>query len=271
MTERAPSITAVTGRLIELLDAHLPGRLVAFYLTGSIALGDYWEGRSDIDFIAVLAGAHDAAVLGAVHAGLAGQYPHVDCDGIYLRSGELSQPPGGVGIEGRGGRVNSHSAAERHPAAWLILADAGIALRGRAPDHRWIAADRAAAIDYSRRNLDSYWRPWLEIRRRLLSPALLRGDGVTWGCLGIARLHATIATGRVPSKSAAGEHALAAFPGHARILEESLRLRREPARASLYRSPLTRRRDAIAFMADVLASATRQPAPPADQNRSVRS
>lgn len=256
MIELAPSVAAVTGRLIELLDARLPGRLEAFYLTGSIALGDYREGRSDIDFIAVLAGEHDAAALGAIHAALARQYPQVDCDGIYVSPGELSRPPGGAGMEARGGAVDPCSAAERHAVAWLILADVGIALRGRAPDHRWIAADRAAAIDHSRHNLDAYWRPWLSARRRMHSPALLFGDAVTWGCLGVARLHATIATGRVPSKSAAGGHALVAFPGHARILEESLRLRRDPSRNSLYRSRLIRRRDSVAFMNAVLQSTT---------------
>lgn len=257
MTELMPSVAVVTDRLIDLLDARLPGQLEAFYLVGSLALGDYRAGSSDIDFVAVLAGSHDAAMLAQIHAGLAREHPGIDCDGIYLRPGELSASPGGSGIEARAGAIDPHSTAERHAVTWLTLADAGIALRGPAPDALWIAADRDAAIRHSRANLEDYWRPWLDRRRRLLSSAgltLLQSDTVTWGGLGIARLHATIATARAPSKSSAGEYALRAFPGHARIIVESLRLRREPSRPSTYHSPFTRRRDAIAFMDAVLAS-----------------
>jgi hypothetical protein len=251
----APSVVAVTGRLVELLDARLPGQLEAFYLVGSIALGDYREGRSDIDFIAVLADEPDIDVLAALHAELARTHPVPRCDGIYLRPGELSTPAGGTGLELRDGQPLQQSAGERHPVTWLILADAGIALRGRTPDHGWVMADRAAAIQHSRDNLRTYWRHWLEVRRRLLSRAgltLLTDEAVTWGALGIARLHATIATGRLPSKSGAGHYALGAFPDHSRIVGEALRLRAAPTAPLLYRSPFQRRRDLIVFMDAVL-------------------
>ena len=75
-----------------------------------------------------------------------------------------------------------------------------------------------------------------------------------WGVLGVARVHATLATSRVPSKSAAAAHALVAFPDHARIIAEALRLRADPAGPARYRSPLSRRRDLIAFMDAVIRS-----------------
>ena len=256
MTELAASVRAVTGRLIDMLDARLAGRLEALYLVGSVAQGDYREGRSDIDFVAVLGEPHDVAVLSTIHAELAWRYRGVHCDGIYLRPGELSASPCGTGISAREGRVHAASGDERHPVTWLLLADTGIALRGRGPDASWIAADRDAAIRHSRANLDLYWRNWIDSRRRLLSPAglsLLTDTAVTWGCLGIARLRATIAQGRVPSKTGAGEYALDAFPGHTRIVTEALRLRTDPAAPALYRSPLARRRDAIAFIDAALA------------------
>ena len=258
MREIARSAAAVTHQLIQSLDARLPGQLEAFYLVGSIALGDYREGQSDVDFIAILADEPDVAILQAVHADLARHHPALHCDGIYLRPGELSAPAAGSGIEVRDGRLRDQSAGERHPVTWLILADAGIALRGRAPDHHWVMAEREAAIGHSRANLQAYWRPWLEARRRLLSPVgpgLLKDGAVVWGCLGIARLYATIATGRVPSKSGAGQHALGAFPAHGKVIAEALRLRGNPGAARHYRSRLARRRDLIAFMDAVLTAA----------------
>jgi hypothetical protein len=258
MTENvlAPSVAAVTEQLMARLDERVPGRLEALYLVGSIALGDYRPGHSDIDFVAVLAGEPDLAELAAVHAALGEEFPDVHCDGIYLRPGELSAPPSGTGPEARAGGVALHSGGERHAVTWLTMAQAGVALRGPEPSSRWILSDRAAAIRHSQQNLQSYWRNWLEDRRKLLSaagPALLRPDAVTWGVLGIARVNALIATGQVLSKSGAGEYALQAFPAHARIVHEALRLRQGLPGRSSYRMPIARRRDIIAFMDSVLS------------------
>lgn len=257
MTHLAPAVGAITQRLIGLLDEALPGQLEAFYLVGSGAQGDYQDGQSDVDFVAVLAEPMDLVALTSAHANLAHAFPGLDCDGIYLRPGELSEPPAGDGIAARAGRLNPKSSEERHPVVWLLLADDGIALRGRAPDASWIAVDRAAVVTYSRANLESYWRPWLEARRRLVSTGgalLLTDDAIVWGALGVARVQATVATGRVPSKSAAAAHALVAFPEHARIIAEALRLRTDPVAPAGYRSPLSRRRDLIAFMDAVIRS-----------------
>lgn len=255
MAEIPTSVRLVTAALIDLLDSRLPGQLDAFYLTGSVAQGDYRNGFSDIDFIAVLSAPIDTAILSGIHTKLAQCYPRPDCDGIYLRSGELALPPVGDGISARSGLVRVPSADERHPVAWLMLADHGIALRGPRPGSGWIAADRDAAIAYSRQNMQSYWRPWLDQRRRLISVvgmSLLSDEAVGWGVLGVARLHATIQSGRVPSKTRAGQHALRAFPDHERIITEALRLRTNPAGSSSYATPLARRRDLVAYMDAVI-------------------
>lgn len=256
MADIPTGVRLVTAALIDLIEARLPGQLEAFYLTGSVAQGDYRGGLSDIDFVAVLRGPPDIAALSAAHAELAHRHRHPDCDGIYILPGELAEPPSGTGVSVRGGQVRI-SADERHPVAWLMLADHGIALRGRQPDSRWIAADREAAIQYSRQNLQSYWRNWLDTRRRLVSVAgmaLLSDDAITWGALGVARLHATILRGEVPSKAGAAAHAQSAFPDHDRIIAEALRLRTDPAGRPSYGTPLARRRDLIAFMDAVIGS-----------------
>lgn len=257
MADIPTGVRLVVAALIDLIDAHLPGQLDAFYLTGSVAQGDYRDGLSDIDFVAVLGAPPETATLSTIHADLAHRHRRPDCDGIYLLPGELSAAPAGAGISVRGGRVRAPSADERHPVAWLMLADHGIALRGRQPDSRWIATDRAAAIAYSRENMQIYWRNWLDTRRRLASVAgmaLLSDEAVSWGALGVARLHATIRTGTVPSKSGAAEYALSTFPDHARIIGESLRLRTDPASRSGYGTPLARRRELIAYMDVVIGS-----------------
>lgn len=255
MQDLSPLARTVTDQLIGRLDQRLPGLLEAFYVVGSIALGDYRQGHSDIDFVAVLSGPVQATKLGAIHAQLAADFPAIDCDGIYLQRNELFAPAQGRGPEARAGEVIAASTGERHAVTWLTLAEAGIALRGPEPRTGWIASSRDAAIAYSRSNLKIYWKPWLDARRALWKPAgwsLLKDDVVQWGCLGIARLHDTIATGHVASKTDAGEFAMTEFPGHVAIIREALHLRRHPDTASTYSNPLVRRRELIAFMDAVL-------------------
>ncbi|HYQ32089.1 MAG TPA: aminoglycoside adenylyltransferase domain-containing protein, partial [Lapillicoccus sp.] len=75
------------------------------------------------------------------------------------------------------------------------------------------------------------------------------------GVLGVTRVHYMLTTGRVTSKCGAGEWALTVCePEWRRLLEECLRIRNRPTKASLYRDPFTRRRQALAFM-DLLMTA----------------
>ncbi|WP_197410840.1 nucleotidyltransferase domain-containing protein [Devosia epidermidihirudinis] len=257
MAHLAAAVSTITQRLIGLLDELLPGQLEAFYLVGSVAQGDYQAGQSDIDFVAVMSPPIELAALATAHTTLHQEFPGTDCDGIYLLPGELSRPPGGQGIAVRAGKVNPNSAEERSPVVWQVLAEDGIALRGRVADDSWVAVDRAATVDYSRANLQGYWRSWLEARRHLTSAegeTLLIDEAVVWGALGVARVHATIVNARVPSKTAAAAHALVVFPEYAEIISEALRLRTDPLGASAYQSPLARRHELIGFMDAVIRS-----------------
>jgi hypothetical protein len=247
-------VDALVAELLAMLDERQPGGVIGFYLVGSLALGDYQPGRSDIDFVAVTSSACDPLVLGDVHAALARAHPGVHCDGLYLTTAELAAQPTGRGTVAREGRVLVDSPDERHSVTWLTLADHGVAVRGAEPSRDWIPVDLAAVAEYSRNNLQTYWRRWIDSRRRLLSPgglSLLSDEAVTWGVLGVSRLYAAIAEGRILSKSAAGEHALGAFRQHAQVIEEAMRIRRG-AKTSSYRSRFERRRDAVAFIDSII-------------------
>jgi hypothetical protein len=253
-TSRVPvPVEMVCRHLLALLDEQCPGQVTAFYLVGSVALGDYRHGQSDIDFVALLRGPPDIAALSAVHAALAKRHLRPHCDGIYIGDGPLDAP----GPRVREGHLDPTSRDERHPVTWLTLADSGIALRGPAADPRWAIADRHAAVRHSADNLATYWSGWRAARVWLFTPAgltLLSDEAITWGVLGVSRLHATIATGRIVSKSAGGDHAAVRFPAFARVIAEAQRIRCDPTAPPLYRSRLARRREALAFMATLIGS-----------------
>ena len=142
------------------------------------------------------------------------------------------------------------------PVTWHTLAHHGLPLRGPAPTCCAIWADPAVLASWTWGNLDSYWRPWRERSTRLFSKAGLASLGSwapAWGVLGVTRLHYTLSTGRITSKEGAGRYALEAFPERwHRVVNECLRIRRGGASPSLYRTPLTRRHEALGYIAMVI-------------------
>lgn len=78
----------------------------------------------------------------------------------------------------------------------------------------------------------------------------------SWSVLSVSRLHFTLRTGEVTSKSGAGFYALHAFPERwERIVNECLRIRRNSTLPSLYRSALERRRAALDYIEMVVDDA----------------
>lgn len=84
---------ALTSAFLELVDARLPSRIEGLYLTGSIALGDFCPGVSDVDFVAVTAEPlSDRAldVLDHTHAELRASPSRPEFEGLYLRWADLA-------------------------------------------------------------------------------------------------------------------------------------------------------------------------------------
>ncbi|GAA3102449.1 aminoglycoside adenylyltransferase domain-containing protein [Nonomuraea salmonea] len=101
--------------------------------------------------------------------------------------------------------------------------------------------------------------------------------GTVWVVTGVSRLHYTLATGEIASKTDAALHALETFPERwHRVVNEALRLRQDDSaqpsfaglvscfgehfgtpRRSLYGSPFERRRDVLEFAGHVIVAGHR--------------
>lgn len=145
----------------------------------------------------------------------------------------------------------------------------------------WTDAD--ALAKWMADNLDRYWCRLRDRASHLLSPwglATLTSYGTVWVVTGVGRIHYSLATGDITSKTGAALYALDAFaPQWRRLINESLRIRRadqarptlssavagwrefaavgRDAQRSLYPTPLARRRDVLAFTDAVIADAHR--------------
>jgi len=262
------TVGEVARRYLDLADEALPGRVEGLYLVGSVALDDYRPGQSDVDFLAVTAEPvteGDLGTVAALHETLAEGVPSPAFEGAYVTWAQLAADPGDVetALSHHDGEVTVDAAAA-NPVHWQTIAQCPVAVRG--PSDVTVWADEGALRTWVRTNLDEYWAVWVARQRKLMGRGtMLLGDwAVMWGVLGIPRLHYTLATGKVTSKTGAGEYALETFGDEwVPIVTEALRLRRgEGEQAEDYRRrPLTRRRDALGFMDHVLAdAATRFPA-----------
>ncbi len=267
-------VEARVDDLLARLDRALPGRVEGFYVVGSVCLGAFREGRSDIDFVAVLAGRLDprelrrlrAVHLGRWAAALAGdaalrrRWPLV-CNGSYLERGALARSP--LAVSALAGHVAGRFAIapargfDVNPVTWHTLARHGIAVRGPEPDELAIRTDPAELRAWTRANLDGYWRAWVARARRpgrsaerLLASRRFAASGV----LGVTRLHHTLATGEIVSKEAAGEYALETFgPEWRAVVEDALAFwRGTPPSAAYRRRPVRRTRTATEFVVHVI-------------------
>jgi hypothetical protein len=251
-----PSVSDVVEEYVTAVDVATDGLVEAVYLVGSVALGDFQPGSSDIDFVAVTSRPLDSATADALrgaHAGMsvARRRPYVD--GVYVTWDDLRGDPAKASP---GAAVHEHrwrrGGGTGNPVTWHELAWHGIAVCG--PDRRDIDVwtDPARLVRWNRDNMAAYWRPWHARARRPVSKlgiATLGSWAPAWGVLGVARQSYTIDTGRITSKFGAGLYAREVFPlrWH-RIIDECLRIRGGSAGQSAYADPVRRRRDALDFM-----------------------
>jgi hypothetical protein len=221
-------VGAATQRHLDAMDAAAPGLVRALYVTGSVTLGDYQPGRSDIDFMAFTSRpvrTADEAVLREVHASL----PTPACyDGNYVGWHELPHVPD----DGRrrphivDGVFSEDGADALTPSTWTEFTRYAVAVRGPAAGSLGITVRRERLDEWNLGNLNGYWSDLASLGAAILAgrdPAGLATAGaVVWCILGPPRLHFTLATGDITSKSGAGRYALEHFGAYEDVINAAL-------------------------------------------------
>jgi hypothetical protein len=256
-----PEVSATMSAYVRLVDDKLPERIRGLYLAGSVALDDYRPGHSDIDFVAVSDTALEPSELERlrwVHTELGRMLPDPKLDGVYLTWPALAAAPVGLSVPYcLRGRFEPRGDFAINPVTWSILHRHPLSLRG--PATPVVHHDDQMLREWCREWLQSYWGSYVRSARgygiyRLYS---LSRELAVWGVLGVARPHATIRTGEMISKTAAGAYALEVFPARwSAIVHEALAGRSGSGRSS-YRNIFARRREALAFMEYVISDALR--------------
>jgi hypothetical protein len=242
---------------LSAIDEARPGLVTGLYLIGSIAYGDFQPGVSDVDFMAVTATTPteaDRTALRSAHAAVTALGEPV-FEGQYVTAEQLRCAPAGPRLHFHGGRLQT--GGRYSPVEWVSLANDGIAVRGPEPAAIGVATDPVELAAWTRNNLNTYWRTWQQRCRKPIGRTALvalTDSGIAWAVLGIARMHYTLATGKITSKSGGGRFALEHYEDRWHpIVTEALRCRSVPLRRpSSLPGAIRRRRQCADFMAEVL-------------------
>lgn len=250
-------VEVVVNHYLNVFNAKLPDLVEAFYIVGSIALGDYHEGKSDIDFVSVInreVTPDEMKIINEVHKEISFKYPKSELEGSYItpeQFGKLDKDIGQVvHFDGKNIRHDGKS-GNAGVVTWFMLKKYGITITGKSPENYIHYIDINDLISYIQLNANTYWAEWTGRASRNFpvdGMLTLFGQKVEWGVLGISRLYYTMYEGDIVSKYEAGKYVLGRVPPNFEmILKEALRIRKGESK-SYYKSPFKRRKDTVQFM-----------------------
>jgi hypothetical protein len=234
MVDVASEVGAAIDAYLGTVDAAAPGLVDSLAVTGSVALGDYCPSTSDVDLVAVVRARPTDADLVALASVHRPSRPSVDV--LYVTRDDLARNPCGLSLPGSvGAEFRRDGAFDANPVVWRLLARHAITMRGVLPPPEDVWFDADVLRRWNLANLDSYWSEWVR-RARAEDPTELRVRheyGLQWMVLGVPRLHYTVATLDVTSKSGAGRYAREVAPTQWRVVLDAALALRDDMKAPL--------------------------------------
>ena len=247
----------VLDEYFQQLEQKFPILIESFYLYGSISLGAFKDGFSDIDFIAIIKGKlteSELKMLKEIHKSIQSKFPETILDGFYiikedfvnLNKGKVSS------IRFNDGKFHGFTAFDKNTIDAFQLQKYGILIKGEKLEENIYTVDWNILIPNMRHNLNTYWLGWMNDCRRFPSIKYISLyfsiNMIEWGVLGVSRLYYTFIEKDIISKAGAGEYALRKVPEkYHKIIKEALR-NRQGIKKSYYRSIVERRKDTLDYM-----------------------
>lgn len=243
----------------------------SIYLYGSVALEDYIEGSSDIDFLAVVREPltpTDIQVICAAHEKVEADIPNTDLMGAYILLDDLGKKPSGNSTLLTYYNKQLHTngfGADINPITWWILKKHGIKIYGSDLTFDYdIEID--SLLEYVISNLNSYWVSWIDRLEQQVSLDHLSNqemnveqldEAIEWCTLGMLRQLYTLKEHGITSKVGAGKYGIKELPvkWH-KLVHEAVAIKQlKPDR--YYESQRERLTDLVALLRFIQSEANR--------------
>jgi hypothetical protein len=256
------SVNMILIEYFTIFEARLPNLLEAYYIYGSICLGAFEYGFSDIDFIAVVkrqTTEADVAILKEIHKYIKKKFPKTDLMGLYVMQTDLqihhkNEKSCPCFIDGM---FKGLEKFDQNSIDAYQLKKYGVTVKGLNIESYNYEIDWDILMQNMIDNLNTYWLNWLNSCKKPLSIKYLGSffnlNMIEWGVLGVTRLYYTFKERDITSKLGAGEYALRMVPQRwHKIIHESMRLRKGN-KISYYKSIIKRRKDALDYIEFIIA------------------
>ena len=226
---------------LQLTEQRLVGLIDASYVIGSIALGEFNEYFSDIDFITIFshrASPVDLGHLRKIHQFIEKMYPRWKMSGSYVQASDLGKLGNNLRPypQFHDGVLHPAIPTEINSVTWWELKNYGIPIVGPASATLPFTVSWDVLIAEMKENLNTYWRSWTRHPRRV---GILYSDwGIQWAVLGVLRQFFTFRENSITTKVKAGEYALGCVPRrwHS-LIQEAINIRqRQNGSSSRFRS-----------------------------------
>lgn len=240
-------VMKVLEEYFQLLDKSLPDFIEYFYIVGSISLGEYFYGISDIDFICIVnenITENIMNLLKKIHKEVENKYPNMNLDGYYVIKKDLLLGEY-FSYKFSKGKFKKYYYCSKNSINVYSFVNYGIRLRGRAIKKDKFLMDWNKAIENQKEILNYYWGSYLNGFKKV---NMLKLEEVEYIVLSISRIYYTIRNKEIITKLGAGEYALRNLPEeYSKIINEAMRRRRNIYK-SYYISKIQRQREALKYL-----------------------
>jgi len=230
--------------------------LLGIYLTGSIAFGEFFEGKSDVDCTVLLnsplGSINRLEKVKKIHQEISSRYKKIILESQYISIDNIGKNEADTQpfYSYHDGKI-SLSKHNAHAVTWFTLEKHGITVTGISSNDLDISTSVNDIKSFVKGNVNSYWKYWLNMARKPFSQkglSALTNWGIEWCVCGLMRMYFTMIEGDITSKGKAVEYGLMCLPESThKILMEALRIRR-CEKNPLYISPFVRRKEMIDCM-----------------------
>ena len=257
MKYMSEKVKEIVNEHIKMIESRLPNFLESYYIIGSVVLGAFDYGKSDLDFVAVVARKiteSDINIFKKIHGDMQKKFRNTILDGMYLLKNDIdSLNKFEIScLRFNDGKYKGFRTFDRNSVVAFELKKYGITIRGQEIENLKYTVDFDILISKMMDNLNTYWLKWANTYRKFPSikyiALLVSPKVIEWGVLGVSRLYYTFKEKGITSKVGAGEYALQTVPQmwH-KIINEAMRLRKD-IKKSYYNSIFERRKDALGYI-----------------------